>query len=65
MDTMFSLKVAQKNRLHSFFEKKFWKNAIFECFSFRSPISQNRDQMQSPWFRKLHKHFINLQFSLK
>ena len=72
MDTMFSQKVAQdprlhfrgkklsKNQLHGFFLKRFFeKNAIFDCFfCIRYPISQNRDQIQTPWFRNLHKHFI-------
>ena len=71
MSTIISLKVAQgprlhvrqekfskQIRLHGFFSKKNFEKTLFlTVFHIRSPISQNRDRIQSPWFRKLNNHF--------
>ena len=79
MDTMFSLKVAQDPRLHfrrkkfskekfgfmGFFQKKFWKNAIFDNFSslisYISKLRPNTMSMVS-W---IVQAFYRLHFGLK
>ena len=62
--TFSSKKKSKKIRLHGFFKKKFWKNANFDCFFYVwSLISQNQDQIQSPWFRVIYKRFIGYIFA--
>ena len=39
------------------------KTQIFTVFHLSSPISQNRDQVQGPWFRIIYKHFIGYIFA--
>ena len=59
-------KVRQGCRLvfnHEKFRHQVWRNLhfliIFLLLSSWAPISQDRDQIQSPWFRKLYKGFIH------
>ena len=41
-----------------FFKRTFEKTLFSTNFRLWSPISQNWDQRQGPWFRKLYKRFI-------
>ena len=48
-----------------FFEKSFEKTQIFRVFYCSSLISQNRDQIQGPWFRIIYKRFVGYIFAEK
>ena len=63
----FSLKKFFKKNSASwfFFEKSFEKTQIFRVFHLSSPISQNRDQIQGPWFRIIYKPFVGYIFAKK
>ena len=41
-----------------FLERSFEKTQIFSVFHLPSLISQNRDQIQGPWFRIIYKRFV-------
>ena len=48
-----------------FLERSFEKTQIFSVFHLPSLISQNRDQIQGPWFRIIYKRFVGYIFSNK
>ena len=77
-DIMFSLKVAQDPRLHFrrkkfskksaswvFFKRIIEKTLFLIIFHLWSPISQNWNRIQGPWFRKLYQSFIGYILALK
>ena len=41
-----------------FLKRSFEKTQIFRVFHLSSLISQNRDQIQGPWFRIIYKRFV-------
>ena len=48
-----------------FLKKSFDKTQIFRIFQLSSLISQNRDQIQGPWFRIIYKRFVGYIFAKK
>ena len=63
---LFVEKIFQKNSASwFFFEKSFEKTQIFRVFHLSSLISQNRDQIQGPWFRIIYKRFVGYNFAKK
>ena len=60
----FSLKKIEKNRLFGFFLKRNFEKTLFlTVFYVWSPISQNQDQIQGPWFRIIYKRFVGYIFA--
>ena len=53
------------SRLHGFFKKEVLKKRYFWVFYVWSPIYQNQDQIQGPWFRVIYKSFIGYSFAQK
>ena len=48
-----------------FLKRSFEKTLFLTVFYVWSPISQNQDQIQGPWFRVIYKRFIGCIFAQK
>ena len=65
-DTFLSKKKFEKNSASWFFLKRSFEKTLFlTVFYVWSPISQNQDQIQGPWFRVIYTSFIGYSFAQK
>ena len=61
--TFLSKKNFEKNSASWFFLKRSFEKTLFlTIFYVWTPISQNQDQIQGPWFRVIYKRFIGYIF---
>ena len=59
-------KISKKNSASWFFLKRSFEKTLFlTVFYVWSPISQNQDQIQGPWFRVIYTSFIGYSFAQK
>ena len=62
--TFSSKKNFEKNSASWFFLKRSFEKTLFSTiFYVWTPISQNQDQIQGPWFRVIYKRFIGYIFA--